>query len=177
MLFEQRIDRSRSGRRLETQFKWWIEKGCCLVGIGSPFDAGTRDEEIVPKDRHVPRVSALLWTRAVRRFKSIVTLNQLAAESFPDEFSTTKLLPGQDKPKPSGPISTSASFLLSLVGLGCQKLCYLRFCNLEGAQKGRPARSAHISYSATERLPLRIELVHRYTSMGLKGDSVNGADL
>ncbi len=74
-----------------------------------------RDEEIVPKYRHVPRIRRypLLWTRAVRIFKSIVTLNQLAAENFPDESSETKLLPGQDKPKPSGPISTSASFIVS----------------------------------------------------------------
>jgi hypothetical protein len=70
----------------------------------------------------------------VPKYRRYCGREHLSAENFPDEFSAAKLLPGQDKPKPSGPISTSASFIVSC-GVRLSEVVLSEICNLQDAQK------------------------------------------
>jgi len=71
----------------------------------------------------------------VPKYRRYCAREHLSAENFPDEFSAAKLLPGQDKPKPSGPISRSASFIVSC-GVRLSEVVLCEICNLQEAQKG-----------------------------------------
>jgi len=95
-----------------------------------------RDEDIVPKDRHSAESSALLWTRAVRIFSLLSLLISWRLRIFRMNLLRLSCYQGRTNQNRQA-LYQHQPLLLFLVGLDCQRWCYLRFCNLQNAQKGK----------------------------------------
>ena len=86
----------------------------------------------------VPRVRRYLWTRAVRIFSLLSLLISWRLRIFRMNLLRLSCYQGRTNQNRQA-LYQHQPLLLFLVGLDCQRWCYLRFCNLQNAQKGRPS--------------------------------------